>query len=289
MKFKNILPLAMLLSIVPASMAAVQLQGGSQVGGTEVGNPLGLTNPGTSATSLGATDIPIDFTAPGGTGSTTGTILGSDMNLLTDITFSGLVNSFHVRFTNQSTQSFRINEALAPGDMFTVTYDFNAPIGTFETGANSEGSTLRFATSFGSGADIPIYSDDTTFQLTANTVAAPNGQPLAPWDWVLASTNDAVATFSGALNEVVDFDFTGVSGISWDASLNDNAEGTIPAATWQYTDQLVWKITAGSSGIAANTEFYVTFDGISDGVPEPTGALLLGLGLASTLFIRRRR
>lgn len=292
MKLKyKIIGLVAGIAMFTTSQAALQFIGGTQVGGTEAGNAVGTANPGTSATSLGATGMTLNL-ALGENGSTTGSLLGADQGLTADISFSQLVNSFRMVFGgNPNTFSFQNDAALAAGDMLTITLNFNEAIGTWEDGGvNPNGSDVRFATALRTNG-TPALGDDTVFQLDLGSApVSPTGQP-APTAWDLNTTGVNTGTFtsSGAFNEAHVWDFTGVdnSVTNFRSALADGADGA--TAPWQYTDTVEWKITAGAGGIAANTNFLLTVDGTPAVIPEPSGALLLGVALTGGLFVRRRR
>jgi len=247
------------------------------------------------------------------------TIAGTDVGLCHDLGFTDS-NGAPVLVRNLKSDGvnicFDLFNPLAAGETLNLTFDFNTPIGTWETPGNVSpltGSNAQFATSFRT-TDLVTDPNDTTYNditygfTNSSAPAAPVGGTPGPWDYsntagpFLAdpiNPNGGTAstrTISGPNNEFVDFDFvngpgdgSGMAGIQFQAAVRDNNDG--PNAD-NFTSSFSWSVTAGAAGLDAGTTFKLTIDGTPLGpvpVPEPSRAVLLLLGVASVSCFRRRR
>lgn len=277
MKFSASLLSFLALSSAPLSAALIwETASGTYVGGTAAGSV------GTPGTASGYTGMCIDQNNP----HTFAAFNGSDLALCHDLSFTDssgapvLVDNLSTINTgtgggNDGAICFDLLTPLEAGETLKLTFDFNTPIGTWETGGFASpltGSTARFASSIRTSelaADLNdlTYSDITYGFATNPSPLAPTGQTPGPWDWTTSTINPNGGTastrvISGGNNENVDFGFANGPGnlfgnSAYKASVLDNFEGN----AFNFTQSYSWSITAGAEALPAGTTFKLTLDG----------------------------
>jgi len=294
------------VSTAPLSAALIwNTSSGTYVGGTGAGGSVG-----TPGTASGYTGMCIDQNNP----HTFAAFNGTDLALCHDLSFTD-GSGAPVVVSNLSTVNngtgndgaicFDLLTPLQAGETLNLTFDFNTPIGTWETPGFASpltGSTARFASSIRTSDLATDMNDltysDITFGFANNpSPLAPTGQTPGPWDYTTSTINPNGGTastrvISGGNNENVDFGFANGPGnlfgnSAYKASVLDNAEG---ANAFNFTQSYTWSITAGATDLPVGTTFKLTLDGTplsAVAIPEPSRAILfLGGALA---FLRRRR